>query len=77
MKLEEPAVTWNTILKARSRHHEVKLRLAEVAKLQKRAESLQEYMRYEKEFLILIERDDALRACIARMIVSYMGKKHN
>lgn len=76
MKLSEPQVSWNTILKARTRHHEIKLRLAEVAKLQKKSESLQEYMRYETEFLRLIERDDALRATIARMIMLYVKQKH-
>lgn len=76
MKLSEPQVSWNTILKARTRHHEIKLRLAEVAKLQKKSESLQEYMRHEMEFLRLIERDDALRATIARMIMLYVKQKH-
>jgi len=71
----EPKPTWPAILKSRNKHHEVKLRLAEVAKLQKKAETLQEYMRYEKEFHDLIERDDALRAAISRMIVKYVGSQ--
>lgn len=73
----EPEVTWPTILKARSRHQEVKLLLAEVAKAQKCATSLQEYMSYEKKFLDLIERDDALRAHISRMIVRYMAQRRD
>ena len=76
MKLSEPQVSWNIILKARAKHHEIKLRLAEVAKLQKKSDTLQEYMRYETEFLRLIERDDALRATIARMVMLYMKQKH-
>jgi len=71
----EPKPTWPAILKSRNKHHEVKLRMAEVAKLQKKAETLQEYMRYEKEFHDLIERDDALRAAISRMIMKYVGNQ--
>lgn len=67
-------VTWESVIKARARHHEVKLRLAEVAKLQKKSESLQEYMRYENDFLKLIQQDDALRAAIAKMIIKCISK---
>ncbi len=77
MKGWEPEVTWPSILKARSRHQEVKLRLAEVAKAQKCAASLQEYMAFEKEFLTLIERDDAMRAHISRMVVRFMAQRRD
>lgn len=76
MKAAEPKLAWSDIVKARAKHHEIKLRLAEVAKHQKKANSLYEYMSYEKEFLSLIERDDKMRAAMSRMIMRYLSKKH-
>ena len=71
LKAAEPKLTWTDILKARAKHHEIKLKLADVAKQQKKASSLDKYMSYEQEFLSLIKRDDKMRAALSKMITQY------
>lgn len=69
------SVSWEVILEARQRHHEVKLEIAEAARQQKSSETLGEYQRLDAKLAELFLRDDEEKLRIARMIGEYFGDR--
>jgi len=69
------SVSWEVILEARQRHHEVKLEIAEAARQQKGSETLGEYQRLDAKLAELFLRDDEEKLRIARMIGEYFGER--
>ena len=69
------SIEWNSIVELRNRHVEVKLNIAEVAKKQKSADSLPQYMRHEEEFRRLVRRDEHVRKQIARLLTKYFEQQ--
>lgn len=69
------SVSWEVILEARQRHHEVKLEIAEAARQQKGSETLGEYQRLDAKLAELFLKDDEEKLRIARMIGEYFGDR--
>ena len=68
-------VKWETIVGLRNQHQQCKLELADVAVKQKKAQTLQQYMVMEDDFLKLMKRDDQYRRVIARLITKYFQQQ--